>query len=102
MTADRRYTRVTWKIMEQLLEVDSIGDALSGSLEIIYNTLNSEAGAIWLLDKATGTPVSYWPCGYLRRHCGKRAGHRRNGHQNGQIHHGHGCPERPTIRRYSI
>ena len=53
MTADRRYTRVTWKIMEQLLEVDSIGDALSGSLEIIYNTLNSEAGAIWLLDKAT-------------------------------------------------
>ena len=36
--------------MEQLLEVDSLDDALSGSLEIIVNTLNSEAGAIWLLD----------------------------------------------------
>ena len=53
MTAEKRYTQATWKIMEQLLEVESIDDALSGSLEIIYNTLNSEAGAIWLLDKAT-------------------------------------------------
>ena len=59
MTADRRYTRVTWKIMEQLLEVDSIGDALSGSLEIIYNILDSEAGAIWLLDRP---PTAWHPC----------------------------------------
>ena len=39
--------------MEQLLEVDSLDDALSGSLEIIVKTLNSEAGAIWLLDPNT-------------------------------------------------
>ena len=39
--------------MEQLLEVDSLDDALSGSLEIIVQTLNSEAGAIWLLDPGT-------------------------------------------------
>ena len=39
--------------MEQLLEVDSLEDALSGSLEIIASTLNSEAGAIWLLDPQT-------------------------------------------------
>ena len=39
--------------MEQLLEVDSLEDALSGSLEIIVDTLNSEAGAIWLLDPKT-------------------------------------------------
>ena len=39
--------------MEQLLEVDNLGDALSGSLDIIVNTLNSEAGAIWFLDPKT-------------------------------------------------
>ena len=39
--------------MEQLLEVDNLDDALSGSLEIIVKTLNSEAGAIWLLDEKT-------------------------------------------------
>ena len=39
--------------MEQLLEVDNLEDALSGSLEIIVNTLNSEAGAIWFLDPKT-------------------------------------------------
>ncbi len=39
--------------MEQLLEVDNLDDALSGSLEIIVKTLNSEAGAIWLLDPKT-------------------------------------------------
>ena len=39
--------------MEQLLEVDNLEDALSGSLEIIVKTLNSEAGAIWFLDTKT-------------------------------------------------
>ena len=53
MAVEKRYTQATWKIMEQLLEVDRLEDALPGSLEIIYNTLNSEAGAIWLLDKST-------------------------------------------------
>ena len=49
----KRFTRATWQIMEQLLEVDSLEDALAGSLEIIVNTLESEAGAIWLLDRKT-------------------------------------------------
>lgn len=39
--------------MEQLLEADNLEDALSGSLEIIVNTLESEAGAIWILDAKT-------------------------------------------------
>ena len=39
--------------MEQLLEVDNIEDALSGSLEIIVSELESVAGAIWLLDPKT-------------------------------------------------
>ncbi len=39
--------------MEQLLEVDNLEDALSGSLDTIVRTLNSEAGAIWMLDPKT-------------------------------------------------
>ncbi len=53
MGETKRFTKATWQIMEQLLEVDSLDDALSGSLEIIVRTLNSEAGAIWLLDPNT-------------------------------------------------
>ena len=53
MTEEKRFTKATWQIMEQLLEVDNLEDALSGSLEIIVRTLNSEAGAIWLLDPKT-------------------------------------------------
>ena len=53
MAEEKRFTRATWQIMEQLLEVDNLEDALAGSLEIIVGTLNSEAGAIWLLDKKT-------------------------------------------------
>ncbi len=40
--------------MEQLLEVDSIESALSGSLEIMVKVLKSEEGAVWILDKETG------------------------------------------------
>lgn len=50
---EKRFTQATWRIMEQLLEVDSLEEALSGSLEIIVNELSSEAGAIWLLDPKT-------------------------------------------------
>ena len=53
MAEEKRFAKATWQIMEQLLEVDNLDDALSGSLEIIVNTLNSEAGAIWLLDSKT-------------------------------------------------
>ena len=51
MAEEKRFAKATWQIMEQLLEVANLDDALSGSLEIIVKTLNSEAGAIWLLDK---------------------------------------------------
>ena len=53
MAGEKRYIQATYQIMEQLLEVDNLEDALSGSLEIIVKTLNSEAGAIWFLDPAT-------------------------------------------------
>ncbi len=51
MNESKRFTKATYAIMEQLLEVDNLEEALSGSLEIIVKTLNSEAGAIWYLDK---------------------------------------------------
>jgi len=53
MAEEKRFAKATWQIMEQLLEVDNLEDALSGSLEIIVQTLNSEAGAIWFLDPKT-------------------------------------------------
>ena len=53
MAEEKRFAKATWQIMEQLLEVDSLEDALSGSLETIVRTLNSEAGAIWFLDPKT-------------------------------------------------
>ena len=53
MPEEKRFTKATWQIMEQLLEVDNLEDALSDSLEIIVKTLDSEAGAIWILDKET-------------------------------------------------
>ena len=53
MAEEKRFAKATWQIMEQLLEVDNLEDALSGSLEIIVKTLNSEAGAIWFLDGKT-------------------------------------------------
>ena len=53
MAEESRYTRATWQIMEQLLEVDNLEDALAGSLDIILKTLESEAGAIWFLDRKT-------------------------------------------------
>ncbi len=53
MAEEKRYVQATWRIMEQLLEVDNLEDALSGALETIVTTLNSEAGAIWFLDPKT-------------------------------------------------
>ena len=53
MAEKKRFTKATWQIMEQLLEVDNLEDALAGALEIIVRTLNSEAGAIWFLDNKT-------------------------------------------------
>ncbi|MCR4804044.1 MAG: ABC transporter ATP-binding protein [Clostridia bacterium] len=53
MAEEKRFTRATWQIMEQILEVDNLEDALAGSLEIIVETLCSEAGAIWFLDTKT-------------------------------------------------
>lgn len=53
MGENKRFAKATWSIMETLLEVDNLEEALAGSLEIIVKTLNSEAGAIWYLDRKT-------------------------------------------------
>ena len=49
MAEDKRFRKVTWELMAQLLQVDNIEDALSGCIEIIVKTLNSECGTIWLI-----------------------------------------------------
>ena len=52
--AYREQTKVMYRIMQKLLEVDSIDEALSTSLETIVESLESEAAAIWLLNEKTG------------------------------------------------
>lgn len=63
MVDENSFSEAAWKIMTHLLEVESLDDALSGSLEIIVNELESEAGAIWLLDKDTGCLSSVFQIG---------------------------------------
>lgn len=62
MAEEKRFAKATWAIMEQLLEVDNLEDALSGALEIIVELLHSEAGAIWFLDSKTDrlSPLFYF------------------------------------------
>ena len=60
---EKRFAQATWKIMEQLLEVDSLEEALSGSLEIIVKELNSQAGIIWYLDEKTDRLVPIYHIG---------------------------------------
>ena len=63
MIQEKRLMKATWQIMEQLLEVDRIDEALSGSLDIIVNTLESEAGAIWILDENTNRLIPMFHIG---------------------------------------
>ena len=53
--ADRkaRFTEAIWQITQELRDHDTLDDALSASLEIIVKVLDSEAGTIWLLDRAS-------------------------------------------------
>ncbi len=53
--ADRkaRFTQAIWQITQELRDHDTLDDALSASLEIIVKVLDSEAGTIWLLDRAS-------------------------------------------------
>lgn len=55
--------QATWQITEQLLEVDSLEEALTGSLEIIVKVLNSEAGIVWFLDEKTERLVPIYHIG---------------------------------------
>ena len=60
---NKRFAQATWQIMEQLLEVDSLEEALSGSLEIIVKVLNSQAGIIWFLDEKSERLVPIYHIG---------------------------------------
>ena len=45
-----RFTQAIWQITQELQSAGELDQALSASLEIIIQTLDSEAGTIWLLD----------------------------------------------------
>ena len=51
MSVEKGFKRVTFELMDKLLGVKDLEEALSGSLEIIAKELVCEAGAVWLLDK---------------------------------------------------
>ncbi len=48
---EKKHARATWEIMEALLEIESLDEALAESLNVIIKNLDCEVGAIWLLDK---------------------------------------------------
>ena len=50
MARDNRFAKAAREIIGQLLEKDSIEEALSGSLELVVKALNCEAGAFWFMD----------------------------------------------------
>ena len=47
MTDEKKLARASITIIEKLLEVDQLENALAGALEIIVRTLDCEAGVIW-------------------------------------------------------
>jgi hypothetical protein len=51
MEKDKRDVKVTYEIMEQLLNVADLDEALSLSLQSIVKTLDAQAGIVWYLDK---------------------------------------------------
>ena len=51
MEQDKRFIKATYEIMEQLLNVEDLDEALSQSLQTIVRTLDSKAGVIWYLDR---------------------------------------------------
>ncbi len=51
MEKDKRFVKATYEIMEQLLNVEDLDEALSQSLQTIVRTLDSKAGVIWYLDR---------------------------------------------------
>ncbi|MCR4632706.1 MAG: ATP-binding cassette domain-containing protein [Erysipelotrichaceae bacterium] len=51
MENDKRYTKATYEIMEHLLNVEDIDEALTLALQTIVNTLDAKAGVVWYLDK---------------------------------------------------
>lgn len=50
----KNQTTLMYRIMVSLLEVESLDEALSESLDTIMDSFQSEVGAIWLLNEKTG------------------------------------------------
>ena len=51
MNDKKKYAQAMLEIMEQLLETDSIDEAVSGGLAVMAKLFHSEAAAVWLIDE---------------------------------------------------
>ncbi len=54
MAAGSRLAQATMELLEQLLDMSDLEDALAGALDILLRLLDSEIGAVWLRDGAEG------------------------------------------------
>ena len=63
MTDEKKLARASITIIEKLLEVDQLENALAGALEIIVRTLNCEAGVIWYRDPKTDRLIPLYHIG---------------------------------------
>ena len=63
MTDEKKLARASITIIEKLLEVDQLENALAGALEIIVRTLDCEAGVIWYRDPKTDRLIPLYHIG---------------------------------------
>ena len=49
-----KQTALLYRVMMSLLDVEQLDEALSGTLDIILESLSCELGAVWLLDEESG------------------------------------------------
>ena len=49
-----KQTALIYRVMMSLLDVEQLDEALSGTLDIILESLSCELGAVWLLDEESG------------------------------------------------
>ena len=63
MTDEKKLARASITIIEKLLEVDQLENALAGALEIIVRTLDCEAGVIWYRNPKTDRLIPLYHIG---------------------------------------
>ena len=63
MTDEKQLARAGVAIMEQLLEINQLANAIAGSLEILVHTLDCEAGVVWYRDSKSDRLIPLYHIG---------------------------------------